>query len=171
MDTLVLSSVYQPMVQVGWEKAMSMYITGRVEIIEEYHDRFVRTVNTIFKMPSVVRFVGTVVEKYRNIRGVRFSRKNLFLRDKGRCQYCNKNLMYESFTIDHVIPASRGGKKTWENVVAACSSCNQKKRNRTPDEAGMFIHKKPKIPRFLPTRLRIRKSVPESWKFYLEKKR
>ena len=76
------------------------------------------------------------------------NRKNLFLRDKGQCQYCGYKGAYEKFNIEHVIPSSMGGKLEWTNVALACVPCNQKKRNRTPEQAGMKLIRKPFKPRW-----------------------
>jgi 5-methylcytosine-specific restriction endonuclease McrA len=84
-------------------------------------------------------------------REVRFSRRNIFERDKNTCQYCRKKLAKSELTIDHVIPRSRGGRDTWENLVLACMRCNVRKGDRSPEEAGMPLIRKPKKPAWLPT--------------------
>lgn len=81
---------------------------------------------------------------------LRFSRKNLLARDHHKCQYCSCPLNGKNLTIDHVMPRSRGGKDTWENVVLACNTCNVRKGNRTPEEAKMKLLRKPGAPRWLP---------------------
>jgi len=82
---------------------------------------------------------------------VRFSRRNIFERDKQVCQYCGHRLAKSELTIDHVIPQSKGGNDTWENLVLACVNCNVKKANRTPREARMPLIRKPSKPSWLPT--------------------
>ena len=84
-------------------------------------------------------------------REVRFSRRNIFERDKHTCQYCGKKLAKSELTIDHVVPQSKGGKDTWDNLVLACVKCNVKKANRTPDQARMPLIRKPIKPNWLPT--------------------
>ena len=84
-------------------------------------------------------------------REVRFSRRNIFERDKSTCQYCRKRLAKSELTIDHVTPRSKGGRDTWENLVLACVRCNVRKGNRTPEEAQMPLMRKPKKPAWLPT--------------------
>ncbi len=169
MDTLVLSSAYQPMAHISWKRAISMWFTGKVEIISFYEDRFIRTVNEVFNVPSIVRFVGNVVKKFKYNRSVRFSRDNIFIRDLGKCQYCSKILSNKEFTLDHVIPASQGGKKNWLNIVACCHSCNQKKGSRTPKQAGMTLLKQPEIPKKIiaDSKTEFSPTVPEEWKDYL----
>ena len=166
MDTLVLSSAYQPMTQISWQKAISMWVSGKVEIIEEYKDRTIATVNKVYNMPSIVRFVGGVFKRYKHANKARFSRTNIDLRDRGRCQYCLNQLKMSEFTLDHVVPVSQGGKKEWANIVACCTTCNQKKRNRTPQQANMKLHKKPAVPKILPSRYDFI-SVPKIWRDYL----
>jgi len=169
MDTLVLSSAYQPMAQISWQRAISMWVAGRVEIVEEYEDRFVATVNKVFKMPAVIRFVGTVLKRYHKGKNPKFSRSNVFLRDRGRCQYCSKVLNKNTFTLDHVLPASKGGKRSWENIVSSCPPCNQRKRNRTPAEAGMKLIKQPSAPSVLPIFFDTYQ-FPNKWKNYIPNK-
>lgn len=82
---------------------------------------------------------------------IRFSRKNIFIRDHYKCQYCGLVKDIKKLQLEHVIPKSKGGKTTWVNTVCACNDCNDKKRDRTPIEAGMQIIRKPFTPRFLPT--------------------
>ena len=156
------------MAQVSWQRAMSMWWGGRVEIVEEYEDRFIHTVSRVFKVPAIVRFVGNVVCRWRRNTSLRFSRGNIFLRDNGKCQYCNVSLDQRTFTLDHILPASKGGRKTWENIVACCPSCNQRKRNRTPDEARMKLLRKPKVPKVLPFHIG-KSGVPSLWHPYLKK--
>ena len=107
MDTLVLSSAYQPMHHVKWQDAISMWFAGRVEIVSVYEDRYINTVDEIFNVPSIVRFIGNVLKRFKFNRVVKFSRENVFIRDDGECQYCSKNLTKQNFTLDHVIPVSQ----------------------------------------------------------------
>ena len=98
-------------------------------------------------------------------RKVKFNRYNIFLRDNNTCQYCGKKLPKSELNIDHVIPRSRGGKTTWDNVVCCCISCNRKKGGRLPEEAGMKLIKKPTEPKwsfslFVPRSKMYREWVP-----------
>jgi len=150
VTVLVLSSGYEPLTQVSWKKAVSMWTSGRVEVVEEYDNIFIRTVDKAFKAPSVVRFLGKVYRRFKYGVKLRFSRNNIYLRDGGRCQYCLNKLSKDKITLDHVVPVSKGGKKTWENIVLSCMTCNQKKGNRTLEQANMKLIKIPKIPSSLP---------------------
>ena len=168
MDTLILSAAFEPMDQVTWQRAMTLWAAGRVEVVEEYEDRFVRTYTERHQMPAVVRFCSAL---RRRRRGVRFSRHSVFERDKGRCQYCGFAVPRDEATYDHVIPRSRGGRTTWTNVVIACIPCNQAKADQTPVEAGMRLLSKPIKPRYLPsswlTAISWQKGMPSVWRPYL----
>lgn len=109
--------------------------------------RYVTSPNLRVRIPEVVQLVwfnGFVHQE------VRFSRSTLFERDHATCQYCGKRLGRSQLTIDHVVPQSRGGSDTWENLVLACHACNVKKANRTPDEAGMPLLRRPGKPAWMP---------------------
>ena len=111
-----------------------------------------------------------VLTNYKGInkRQVKFSRRNLFERDKNTCQYCGKRLKRKNLTIDHVLPKSRGGKSTWDNVILACISCNKRKDNRTPKEAKMRLLKKPRQPKWEEVQVGgMRGPMPVSWQSFL----
>lgn len=168
MDTLVLSPHYEPMNQITWSDALSLEVAGKVEVLERHDDWTVRSVSREFQVPSVVRFLAGAVGWRK--RGARFSRENVFTRDKGRCQYCGVVCPRSDFTFDHVIPRAAGGTTRWENVVVACLDCNQRKANRTPAQAGMRLLRKPMRPASLPETIRITVpggKVPVKWQPYL----
>ena len=169
MDTLVLSSAYQPMHHVRWQDAISMWFAGRVEIVSVYEDRFIKTVDDILNVPSIVRFVGNVLKRFQFNRVVKFSRDNVFLRDEGKCQYCSKQLTKQNFTLDHIVPVSQGGKKVWQNIVTCCIACNQRKGNKSVKQAGMKLQKNPIIPKELIIGREniFSTNTPEEWKDYL----
>lgn len=102
-------------------------------------------------------------------REVRFSRRNIFERDKHTCQYCGRRLSKSELTIDHVIPQSKGGQDTWENLALACVSCNVKKANRTPRQAGMPLIRKPVKPSWLPAMgAKIPSTQLSSWQRFID---
>jgi len=103
--------------------------------------RFLRTPGRPYPIPSVVRLFRMV---RRPPGRLALSRKNVFRRDRYTCQYCGARGV--ELTLDHVTPRSRGGRTTWENLVTACKACNTKKGNRTPEEAGMRLLKRPRAP-------------------------
>jgi 5-methylcytosine-specific restriction endonuclease McrA len=125
-------------------------------------------VQLTFQVPSIIR-----LKNYVNIRKtspIRFSRENIYVRDKYTCQYCLGRHSAKDLTLDHVIPVSKGGKKDWDNIVTACKTCNQIKANRTPNEARMPLRVKPVAPQWLPQEeLRIStRNAPDSWLLYLQ---
>lgn len=109
--------------------------------------RYIHTPSISIRVPEVI-LLSAFNGFFRN--EVRFSRRNIFERDKNSCQYCLKRFAKADLTIDHVVPQSKGGRDTWENLVLACVKCNVKKANRTPLEAGMPLKRQPVKPSWLP---------------------
>ena len=138
--TLLLNATYEPLRVVQWQKAVTLLCQGKVEVLE-CHDREIRGITISFKLPSVMRLLKVVKLKSAH-RSVKFSRINIFTRDKYTCQYCCKRFRTEELTFDHVVPIANNGKKTWKNIVTACWRCNNKKSGRTPEEARMRLMKK-----------------------------
>ena len=140
---LVLNADYRPLSYYPlslwpWQEAVKAAFLDRVDIIEEY-DHVVRSPTTTIRIPSVVVLREFVKPQKR----VAFTRFNLFLRDEFSCQYCGAK---GDLTFDHVIPRSRGGITSWENVVAACGKCNLQKGSKTLDQAGVTLRKPPRQP-------------------------
>ncbi|HDI79317.1 MAG TPA: HNH endonuclease [Desulfobacteraceae bacterium] len=162
---LLLNITYEPLKIINWKKAITMLFLGKVEVVEEYNKE-IRAVSFKIKLPSVVRLLKFV---RRPPRPVKFSRQNIYLRDRYTCQYCGRQFPTEELTYDHIIPKSRGGKTEWENIVTCCIECNRKKGGKTPQEAGMKLLKKPTRPTWVPA-LKITigfKNIPQSWMDYL----
>ncbi len=129
---------YYPLSLWPWQEAIKAVCLERVLILAEY-DEVVRSQRESIRIPSVV-----VLKEYvRPQKRVAFTRFNLFLRDEFKCQYCGSR---EDLTFDHVIPRSRGGVTSWENVVAACASCNLRKANKMLERSGMRLLKRPRQP-------------------------
>ena len=138
---LVLNADYRPLSYYPlslwpWQEAIKAVFLDRVTILAEY-DEVVRSQREAIRIPSVVVLKDYVKPRKR----VAFTRFNLFLRDEFCCQYCGSR---GDLTFDHVVPRSRGGVTSWENVVAACSPCNLRKANRTPAEAEMQLLHEPR---------------------------
>jgi 5-methylcytosine-specific restriction endonuclease McrA len=168
MDVLVLNRSYMPLQRVSWQRAFGYLWTGKAEVVETYANRQVRSTTRTWPMPSIVRLVNTVASLFS--RGVKFNRRNVYLRDKGRCQYCGCKVTTAEFTLDHVVPRSRGGKTTWANLVTACMRCNQRKGSRSVREAGFRLCTEPIKPRWVPGpagTFAWRVGMPESWRDYL----
>lgn len=164
--TLLLNTSYEPLSVVSWKKAITLIYLGKVEVLKEY-DRTIKGVSCEIKQPAVVRLLKLV--KNNNHRNVKFSRKNIFLRDGYTCQYCGKKLEPKYLTCDHIVPRSRGGITEWSNIVTSCIQCNLKKGDKLPEEAGMSLRKRPSRPTtfymiMLHTGI---KTLPEHWKDYV----
>ena len=134
---------------------------GKAELVSSVDNKYINTVYRTFVYPSIVRsslFVRVPFKK------IILSRKNILRRDNHRCQYCGST---SALTIDHIIPKSRGGDDTWENLVVACIKCNNKKSDRTPEEAKMSLRTKPKKPSHITFIKNFVGRVDEEWKPYL----
>ena len=165
--TLLLNAGFEPLRIVSWQRAFTLIFQGKVEILEEYSSE-VHTVTRAYRVPAVIRLRRWVNLK-RSTPVIRFSRANIYARDEHRCQYCLQQFAEGQLTLDHVIPVVRGGRKTWENIVAACIRCNQRKGDRTPEEAGLRLSRRPAVPHWLPGLVgNIRTvSAPPVWEPYL----
>ncbi len=172
MDVLVLSNSYVPLRRVPWQKAFGLVFAGRAEVVETYDDRSVASPGRVWPMPSIVRFVRKTAGIFK--RQIKFGRKTVYLRDSGKCQYCAGHVTVKQFTLDHIVPKSKGGLTSWENCVTACMPCNQRKADRTPRQANMELLHKPRKPRSLggPGGLiRWDSGMPDGWRIYLGSKR
>lgn len=168
MDTLVLDSGYSPVARVSWQRALTLLVEGKVEVVEQYEDWTVHSVTVEFKVPSVIRFLKKVFGRKR---AIKFSRENVYARDGGRCQYCAEKVARPEATYDHVLPRTQGGQTRWENIVIACVPCNQRKGGRTPEQAKMALLTQPVKPKKLPDTVRMtftyQKGMPTSWANWL----
>jgi len=166
-QTLLLNASYEPLKVVHWQKAVTLWWQGKVEIISVY-DREVHAVSISFKLPSVIRLLRYVRIK-RRFDYVPFSRANIYARDQYTCQYCGSAFPTAELTFDHIIPVAQGGRKDWENIVTCCIACNRQKGGRTPAEAGMRLVRHPRRPEAVPA-IRITigiRNAPQSWRDYL----
>ncbi|KRO92808.1 HNH endonuclease [Cyanobium sp. T1G-Tous] len=135
---LVLNASYEPLNITTWRRAVVMVLKGKAEGLEHDPDRRIRE-DTL--LPTVIRLRHFVRVPYKPLP---LTRRNLFHRDGHRCQYCGASA--EQLSVDHVVPRSRGGLDTWENVTTACLPCNVRKGNRTPREAAMPLLRPPHRP-------------------------
>lgn len=136
-SALVLNANYAPLTICSVKRAICLVFLGKVDIIEEKR-QIIRSPSFSMPMPSVIKLNSYL--RYNGIEVV-LTRRNILLRDNHECGYCGKKSGL--LTIDHIIPRERGGPDTWENLITACSSCNRGKSNRTPEEAGMPLRKRP----------------------------
>ncbi len=163
--TLLLSQGYEPIKIVSWQRAMTLVTLDKVEVIEEY-DAEVRATSMVVRVPAVVRLRKAF---RRHAKLVKFSRVNIYTRDGHRCQYCGTKCGIDQLTYDHVIPRSRNGRTTWDNIVSCCYTCNARKANRTPAEARMTLRLAPTRPTWIPSvEIRVStRSVPDAWRDYV----
>ncbi len=164
-QVLLLNATYEPLIVINWKRAITLLFLGKVEVLEEYGQE-IHSVSFSIKLPSVVRLLRMIKKPKTPIK---FSRQNIYARDKYKCQYCGKRFPSEDLTYDHVTPKARGGGTKWTNIVTCCISCNRKKGGRTPAEARMKLIRKPFCPKWVPV-LRATigfKQVPSSWRDYL----
>jgi len=181
---LILNADYTPICVVDWRRALIWSIKYEnnknmgIEIIDFYkNDYIVGTNNKKFPLPAVAK-----LSRYKklNSNSVNFSRKNIFIRDDFKCQYCSNKCDTKDLTYDHVIPKSQwdysrlGTPTNWTNIVTSCLPCNRKKGNRTPKQANMPLINFPEKPnkniKYLPLRTylhKIRNDLPEEWSIYL----
>lgn len=166
-QTLLLNASYEPLKVVHWQKAVTLWCQGKVEIVSVY-DREVHAVSFSFRLPSVIRLLRYIRIK-RRFDYVPFSRANIYARDNHTCQYCGRQCPTAELTFDHVIPVAQGGRKDWENIVSCCVACNRRKGGRTPHEASMHLIRPPRRPDSAPAvRITIGlRNAPESWRDYL----
>jgi len=137
---LCLNASYEPVNICSARRALTLVFGGKA-LVEEVSAHVVRTSKISIPLPSVIR-----LEKYRRVprRNHSVSRKGIIFRDGSTCQYCLKKLPAKELTLDHVVPRSRGGGSSWENLVASCCPCNNRKGDRTPQEARMPLMKQPR---------------------------
>ncbi len=159
-SALVLNATYEPLSVVSSRRAVWLVLADKADIVE--HDGSeLRSISRSLPVPTVIRLRYVVRVPYH--RRVALSRRAVFARDDHQCQYCGGN----ADSIDHIVPRSRGGGHSWDNVAAACRACNLSKRDRTPAEAGMPLARPASVPRELAWVSVAVQRVPDAWKPYL----
>jgi len=190
-QTLVLNRLWQAVNVVGVERAFSLLSLDHAQVIyaedgsfrmfdgpawfdfcsdldESNGSRVIRTVNQKVLVPSVL-----ILRSYDRMlmQEIKFNKQNLLERDDYSCQYCGKKMPVKELNMDHVIPRDRGGNTTWENIVISCVTCNSKKSNRLPKEAGMRLMKEPKRPPQRPFMSTLYgKSMDKTWSHFIQTK-
>ncbi|GIV37796.1 MAG: HNH endonuclease [Cyclobacteriaceae bacterium] len=139
---LVLNQDYSPLMVCSVQRAFLLVYLNKSELVRSANGHRLHSVSQSFPMPSVIRLHRYVRAPYK---GVALTRQNVFKRDNFECQYCGTK---RDLTLDHIIPTSKGGQHTWLNLVTACKSCNARKGDYTPEEAGMLLRKKPHRPTY-----------------------
>jgi 5-methylcytosine-specific restriction endonuclease McrA len=169
---LLNGTSWEPLAVISLNRAISLLLANKAFVVEE-SGRTLRTVSETFAAPSVI-----ALKRYINVprRKAHWSRKGVLVRDGYVCIYCGvhlgdvvrgKALTKSDFTVDHIMPRSRGGRDNWSNTACACYSCNHRKGNRTPSEAGMRLSWEPKTPRTSYLVIAVGQGG-ETWKRYIE---
>jgi 5-methylcytosine-specific restriction endonuclease McrA len=161
-SALVLNATYEPLSIVPARRAACLVLAEKADIVHD-DGTAIHSARLTVPSPTVIRLRYVVKVPY--LRHAALSRRAVFARDDHRCQYCGEH----ADSIDHIYPRSRGGLHEWENVAAACRPCNLKKRDRTPQEAGMRLARQPRAPRETAWVVVAVGRVPEDWKPYLAK--
>ena len=169
---LLNGSTWEPLSVISVPRAINLVLADKAIVVEQ-SGQFLRTINSRFPVPSVIA-LRTFINVPR--RRAHWSRKGVLVRDNFTCIYCGakpgtiqkgKVLAKSDLTVDHIIPRSRHGKDHWTNTACACYSCNHRKGNRLPNEAGMKLRWEPKTPRTSYLVIAIG-SGPDRWKQYIE---
>ena len=163
-SVLVLNATYEPLSIVSVKRAIVLLLKEKAEMVEATEARL-RAEHLSLPEPVVIRLVCYVRIPRRL--GLPLSRRTVLARDQFTCQYCGSQPGRAQLTLDHVIPRSRGGQTHWENVAAACRACNQRKGNRTPQEAGLALRSHPRRPRYVALALLSETQQPAAWLKYV----
>ena len=159
-SSLVLNASYEPLSVVSAQRAICLVLGDKADVLED-DDTFVHSESLSVARPSVIRLRYMVRVPF--VRRASLSRRAVFARDDYRCQYCGER----ADSIDHVMPRSRGGEHSWENVAAACRPCNLTKRDRTPVEAGMRLIRPCRAPRATAWVVVSVSAIPDTWRPYI----
>jgi 5-methylcytosine-specific restriction endonuclease McrA len=186
-NVLVLNRLWQPVHICTVKRALCLLFQGYAQVVHGEGKNYetldfdswvdfssrnppaetaVRTISLAIRIPKVILllFFDRVPQKE-----IKFTRQNIFERDKYQCQYCGRVLDRRDLNLDHIIPRDRGGKTTWENIVCSCISCNTRKGNRTPHEASMRLLRTPKRPKWRPLlSVSHKRYADESWRQFLD---
>jgi 5-methylcytosine-specific restriction endonuclease McrA len=175
-SVLVLNRLYQPIHVTSVKRGLALLYQDVARAVDEEFRQFdfqswselssknYDTIGTVTKRIRVPRVILLVAYEHLPKTRVRFSRLNIYARDNNTCQYCGRKLARTELNLDHIVPRSRGGITSWENVVCSCVPCNLKKGGRTPDEAMMKLLRKPARPRWTPFfRAPSRRSTYREW--------
>lgn len=166
---LLIDRNYMALSIIPWKKAVKLLVKGKAEPIHG-DDSSIISIGTgagAFDVPTIIRLVVTIPWRAHKSR-MKFSRKNVMIRDSHECQYCGDKLGKTGGTIDHVIPRAKGGQTSYTNCVACCRQCNNWKADKTPEEAGLTLRSKPKRPTFMVMyRHYLEQYYPEEWANYI----
>jgi len=160
-SVLMLNQNYEPLTICTARRAFLLMFQGKAEMIETADGFKIHTVSRSYPLPSVVR-----LWKFRKVpyKRIMLTRKNVLTRDDNRCQYCGT--MRGPMTVDHVVPKTMGGMDHWENLVCSCGRCNNRKGDRTLEQSGLKLRRKPTRPTYI-TFIQRNNEISAEWKPYL----
>jgi 5-methylcytosine-specific restriction endonuclease McrA len=159
---LVLNTTYEPLNVCSVRRALVLVLKDKAEVVEQSGSTF-RSERCVLDLPNVIR-LRSYVALPRRSPGGRISRRAVFARDRHRCQYCGSE---RHLTVDHVVPRSKGGTDTWDNLVTSCAPCNRKKGDRPAHVAGLSLARKPRPPEPAAFVYMHVDKIHESWRPYL----
>jgi 5-methylcytosine-specific restriction endonuclease McrA len=186
-QVLVLNRLWQAVNVCSAKRALTLLFEGRAQVVlddgngdfqtysfeqwqdfsrEQPHPESIHTISFRIRVPRVILLL--VFDRLPK-KEVKFTRHNIFERDRNTCQYCGRVFDRKDLNLDHVIPRDRGGPTNWENIVCSCVPCNTRKGNRTPLEAGLHLIRKPKRPKWRPfVQVNLEFAGHDSWKHFLD---
>ena len=184
---LVLNRLWQAVNVCSARRAITLLVEGRAQVVQSGHDGSFQTfdfgqwrdfsaqqphpdcVHTVSFRMRIPRVILLLLFDRLPKKEVKFTRHNIFERDRNTCQYCGGSFERKDLNLDHVIPRDRGGPTTWENIVCSCVPCNTRKANQTPAEAGMRLIRKPRRPKWRPfVQINLGMHHHDSWKHFLD---
>jgi 5-methylcytosine-specific restriction endonuclease McrA len=163
-SVLVLNATYEPLSVVSVRRAVVLLLKEKAEIVEAAEAEL-RSEHLTIPTPLVIRLIYYVRIPYRV--ALPLTRRTVLARDHYTCQYCGRQPSRKDLTVDHILPRSRGGHTTWENVVTACQRCNGRKGNRTPDEANLKLRSTPAQPRYVALAMVESPDARQVWRKYI----
>ncbi len=162
---LVLNQDYSPVTVCNIQKAFLLVYLKKAELVATDEILKLRSISKAYPFPSVIRLINYVSMPYR---GVMLTRQNIFKRDGHNCQYCGSD---KDLTLDHLIPRSKGGKSSWNNLVTACKRCNARKGDNNPEASGLKLSRQPFKPSHVMFIRDFSGTVSEQWMPYLKTKK
>ncbi|MBA4317814.1 MAG: HNH endonuclease [Flavobacterium sp.] len=159
---LLLNQSYEPLTVCNVKKALVLLFLGKAEILSQNPKKSIHTISSVYPWPCVIRLKTYIKAPFKKII---LTRKNILRRDHHKCCYCGRSDL--QLTIDHIIPKSKGGDDSWENLVSACMPCNNKKGDMKPDEANMKLRIHPYTPNYIVFIKNSANRIDETWKPYL----
>jgi len=173
MESLVLNIGHTPVSIVPCQRAISLVVSDKAIALANYDGQFYRSERLVMPIPSVIQCIKSKYIPKRYVDVLPFSRKNVYIRDAGHCQYCGKKVSLSNFSFDHVIPRCRGGRTIWTNIVVCCIRCNGQKGRRSADKFKRPLIREPYAPKLdkaAPAHLvsRLAGEIPhETWEDYI----